>query len=111
MTFSLMTFRSFSVISRESCDPSITTFEGHSWSFPVNLVILQSRPSTASVVVFSGLLSVFINIKGHRGFLCGEETEEVDGGAKADNKEIEDDKAEDEAAVDDADKEYEIWGA
>jgi NNP family nitrate/nitrite transporter-like MFS transporter len=56
----------------------------------------------ASVVVFSGLLSVFINIKGHRGFLCGEETEEVDGGAKADDKEIEDDKTEEEAAVDDA---------
>jgi hypothetical protein len=27
MTFSLMTFRSFLVISRESCDPSITTFD------------------------------------------------------------------------------------
>jgi NNP family nitrate/nitrite transporter-like MFS transporter len=62
----------------------------------------------ASVVVFSGMLSAFINIKGHRGFLCGEETEEVDGGAKADDKEIEDDtcKVEDEAAVDDANKEY-----
>jgi NNP family nitrate/nitrite transporter-like MFS transporter len=54
----------------------------------------------ASVVVFSGLLSVFINIKGYRGLLC-EETEEVleklnvkhqvpevDGGAKADEEEI-----------------------
>jgi NNP family nitrate/nitrite transporter-like MFS transporter len=65
----------------------------------------------ASVVLFSGLLSVFINIKGHRGFLCGEEIEEVDGGAKADDEEIQDDTAEGEAAVDDANKEYEICDA
>jgi hypothetical protein len=65
----------------------------------------------ASVVVFSGLLSVFINIEGLCGFLCGEETKEVDGGAKADDKEIEDDKTEDEAAVDDTSKEYEICDA
>jgi hypothetical protein len=37
MTFSLMTFRSFSVISRESCDPSITTFDTASQNDPAEL--------------------------------------------------------------------------
>jgi NNP family nitrate/nitrite transporter-like MFS transporter len=75
----------------------------------------------ASVVVFSGLLSVFINIKGHRGLLCGEDSEDVadnknttlvvpeaGGGAKVvDEEEIEDNKAEVKAVVDDASDELE----
>ncbi len=39
MTFSLMTFRSFSVISRESCDPSITTFD----TLPLRIVKSHSQ--------------------------------------------------------------------
>jgi NNP family nitrate/nitrite transporter-like MFS transporter len=72
----------------------------------------------ASVVVFSGLLSVFMNIKGHRGLLCGEDSEEVsetknvtllvpEAGAVAlvDDEENEDKKADVKAAVDDASEE------